>query len=425
MSILERRTGELPIPHTIEAGVVAEIAELAADGYDVRLHDTYDPYALDPQTQAATDAEIRRLEVATKAALDEGLPNPLLLPQGRTAFETWGPLTKRAIALNNIYNAHAETLGEGIDPTVYDRKLFAVGDPEEDVSLSAMEVMQLTLGQEKADKIYGQYQAFVPTVIDQKSRLIWAGAKDGAGVRTRATCAMEEAANHLTSRGAVKESGVVSLSLACGAAAPVYELMAKLQSRGLKVDKSVLADMDPMALASAYSIGESKGVEDKVELKLENLVNMQTGEARDLTEFTEKGSVDVVDLLGIFEYFPRPLAVSLLKEVKKVLSPDGIIVFGNMLDKRPQQTFFSDVSLWPPLQQRSLTEMFSILDEAGFDAKKDARILLPPQGVYAVVSVAPNRQERETHVIETTIPKRSGSIGLAAGPLALDNTTSH
>lgn len=417
MSVINPEKVNLRIPHDIHPEVIAEAAGLSAEGYDVRLDDTMDRFALDPVTQLRVDADIAQMELETRQALEAGLPNPLLLPVGRPAFENWAPLTKRAVALTNIYNPQAHTLGEDIDSSVYDRKLFAT----EEGGLSAVEVVGLMRGAEKAQAIKAQYEAFVPTEIDEHSRLIWAGARDGAGVRTRATAAMREAVSHLSAQErSIDDDGIVSLSLACGAAAPVYELMGSLEENGIKVRKAVLADMDPMALASAYSIAETKGVEDKIELKLENLVNMETGEARDLTELTDAKSIDVVDLLGLFEYFPRDLAVSVLKQVKEVLKSDGIIVFGNMVDKRPQQTFFSDVSLWPPLEQRSLTELFDILDEAGFDAKNDARISLPPQGVYAVVSVAPNRRLQSTeNMTEASAVERNGSKGIPAGSLAL------
>lgn len=417
MSVIDPERAGVRIPHDIHPEVIAEAAELSAEGYDVRLDDTRDRFALDPATQLQVDADIAQMELDTKRALDAGLPNPLLLPVGRPAFGNWAPLTKRAIALNNIYAPQARTLGEGIDPGVYDRKLFAV----EEGGLSAVEVVGLMRGAEKAEKIRDQYRAFVPTVIDERSRLIWAGARDGAGVRTRATAAMDEAVRHLSmqERGDDDE-GIVSLSLACGAAAPVYELMSSLEANGVKVRKTVLADMDPMALASAYSIAETKNVEDKIELKLENLVNMETGEARDLTELVDPESVDAVDLLGLFEYFPRDLAVSVLKQVKSVLKPNGIIVFGNMIDKRPQQTFFSDVSLWPSLFQRSLTELFDIIDEAGFDAKNEASILLPPQGVYSVISVTPGRKRTETqHLSEASNVADSQAIAAGTGVLAV------
>ena len=371
----------------IHPSMLRDMEGLIEAGFDVRFDDTPDGYALSPIDQIAVDTEIADLERRTINTISETGVNPVLLPVGRTAFANWGPLTKRAIALKNIYEADTVTLGEGIDPNVYQRPLFSAIDEDGfEVLFSAEEVLKLQIGEEKANKIVGQYTDFIPTAIDDASRRIWVGARDGAGVRTRATCAMNEVTNHIVDNYPVG-SEVVTASLACGAASPVLQLMQNLEAQGIGVKQAILADMDAMALASAYSLAERENVADKVSLKLENLVDMQTLAARDLTDFIEPGSVDVVDLLGLFEYFPRPLAISLLEQVKKVMRPGGIIVFGNMMKDRPQQTFFSDVSLWPPLEQRSLTEIFEIIEESGFNAKDDAKIMLPPQGVYAVVSI--------------------------------------
>lgn len=378
-----------PASFDVHPDTIDEIAALVPEGYNVRLHQTEDKYAMDAYNQARVDDEIVDLEKRTTVAIAETGENPLLLAEGRSAFANWAPLTKRAIALHNIYRPNSYTLGEGIDPDIYDRPLFPAVDREgrEDL-LSAAETLAISMkNSEKAAKIVQQYKDFISTPIDEPSRDIWLGARDGAGVRTRATCAMEECVvGHIESIE-VDPEGITLASLACGAAGPVYQLMKALKDRGVPVKEAILADKDPMALASAFSLAETEGVAAQVNLQKQDLVDMNTLGARNLTEFIEPKSVDVVDLLGLFEYFPRPLAVSLLKEVQKIMKPGGIIVFGNMIDKRPQQTFFNDVSLWPPLEQRSLREMFDIIDEAGMGAKENAQILIPPQGVYAVVSI--------------------------------------
>lgn len=371
----------------IHPDVVDDVVECVRNGYRVELDDTQDMYALGSDDQARVDNEIQELEYKTLRAIEETGFNPLLLKEGRSAFDNWQPLTKRAIALHNIYNPNIGYLGEGIDGKIYDRPLFSANDLDNKTFwFSAAEVLELQMGTEKASKIVNQYREFIGTPIDDASRDIWLGARDGAGVRTRATCAMEKCVMEAVNSMDTAE-GITTASLACGAAGPVYQLMRALDDKGIEVNKAILADIDPMALASAYSLAELEGVEGKIELSLENLVDMNTLQARDLTEFIDAKSVDVVDLLGLFEYFPRPLAVNLLEQVKKVIKPGGVIVFGNMIDRRPQQTFFSDVSLWPELQQRSVKELFDIIDESGFDSKNNSRILLPPQGVYAVVEI--------------------------------------
>lgn len=374
--------------------VIAHAEALVLDGFNVRYEATIDPYALDPQTRFSIESEVADLEVQTMRSIEATGVNPNLLPEGRSAFTGWGPLTKRAIALHNIYRPLIRTLGEGIDPTVYDRPLFSVSNSVSgEIELhSAKQVVEAKLGPEKAARVASDYDRFIHTPIDDASRRIWQGSLDGSGVRTRAISAMSRVADYLAETKAPGER-ITTASLACGAAGPMFELARRIGQKGLVLDKTILADMDAMALASAQSLADHEGIANQVELKLENLVDMNTLSARNLSEFIEPGSVDVVDLLGLFEYFPRELAVDLIQQVRKIIKPGGMIVFGNMIDNRPQQTFFTQVSMWPPLEQRSLPELFDIVQEAGFSAKDDAEIILPPQGVYAVVAIKVPNQE--------------------------------
>ena len=358
--------------HDIQPKVMEDAAGLYERGYGVRLDDTPDAYAYDFMTQASVDQEIAQLEAQAEKSLATGASTAALLPHGRAAFEHWGPLTKRAVALHNIYNPTISYLGEGIEADVYDEPLFAVNGG------TALISARQALSGSRADEQIALYHRFIDAPIDENSRRIWQGARDGAGVRSRAQAAMTEVTRYLTEEQP-NANPLVIASLACGAASPVYTLIENLRAEGRQVQKAHLIDADPMALATAYSLGRQKGLQDTLDLRLESLIvknrEKRSIDARDLTEFIEPGSVDVVDLLGIFEYFPRPLAVATLEQVRKIMKPGGMIIFGNMLDKRPQQTFFTHVSLWPPLQQRSLNELFSIVDEAGFDAQRQSEMV--------------------------------------------------
>ena len=139
-----------------------------------------------------------------------------------------------------------------------------------------------------------------------------------------------------------------------------------------------------MALATADALAQGAGLEGKVNIQLRDLLS------ENLTDYIAPHSVDVVDLLGLFEYIPNlkdlPMASALLSKVKDIVRPGGIIVFGNMLSDRPQQAFFSNVVKWPRLQQRSITDVLAILEQAGFYAN-DISVRIPQEGVYAVYAV--------------------------------------
>ncbi len=342
------------------------------------LQDVDDPYSPSDDQADACAALIVDLEQRTSDALASGRPNPLLLIEGRPAFRSWQPLTKRAIALTNIYNPDASHLGSGIDPSVYDERLFhRNGD-----RASAAEVLLTQIGPARASAVTSNYRDFIKTAIDEDSRLIWKASLDGRGVRTRAQAATEVVERWASCRR--REAPIRLASLACGAAIPVLSMVGGLKDTGHEVDEVLLADNDPMALATAHSIASTREMTAETTLLLQSLV-ADDGAATDLSIQIGRASVDVVDLLGLFEYFPEPLAIEVLRQVRSLLRPGGILVLGNMLDQRPQQYFFTHVSLWPPLFQRSLSLLVRILGEAGFDLR-GVEMTVPPEGVYAVVS---------------------------------------
>ena len=156
------------------------------------------------------------------------------------------------------------------------------------------------------------------------------------------------------------------------------KMVKNLGQRGHNFEEVILLDQDPMALATANALAESNDVQAKVTLHLGDLLN------DNLTDKIAPHSVDVVDLLGLFEYIPDDnrighWASALLSKVKDIVRPGGYIVFGNMLNERPQQQFFRGVVKWPPLQQRTVEAVSNIVEAAGFSCN-DLQARIPSEG---------------------------------------------
>jgi SAM-dependent methyltransferase len=370
-----------PSFHTADS-VVQEVREQLASGIDIRFTNPHDEHALDPDTQLAVDEYADKL-----AEAEDGRDLFLSTP----AMAAWGPLTKRAIALHTLYGASKlETLGEGISADVYDQPLFPKADGR---TMSAAEIIRAekAIFPEKGEKIIDSYRTFVDTPIDPESRLFYQGSMDARAVRTRAATATDEVIDHF--KNVVPGTKLKSASLACGAAGPVKDLVKTMeQQKGVEFDEVILVDKDPMALASAAALTED--VKDKIRLEHRDLL------ADPLTSYIEPKSVDVVDLLGLFEYIPNDerrgaWAAALLQNVKEIVKPGGVIVFGNMLDERPQQKFFTDVVNWPRLYQRKVQDVLDVIEQAGFDLS-DVRVRIPAkEGVYAVYTIAIPEEGKE------------------------------
>jgi hypothetical protein len=298
----------------------------------------------------------------------------------------WAPLTKRAIALQPLYGANRlKTLGDGIKVEAYDAPIFT---DENGNKRSAKEILFAEKRPEKAEEIYRNHVDFVNAPIDDLSRMFYRGSRDGEAIRSRAILTTDLVLQHFKRRRdeGKDEHPLRSVSLACGAAGPVYQIIKELENESFDVGEVVLVDKDEMALASAYSLGESENVTDKIRIERQDLFG------KELTDYIAPKSVDVVDLLGLFEYVPNSerfgmYATQLLKRVKEIVSPGGLIVFGNMLADRDQQEFFDQVVKWPPLQQRKVQEVLSIIESAGYNLSDVKTRIAATDGVYAVYAV--------------------------------------
>lgn len=399
--------------HDIQAEVIDEANSLNEAGIPVIFTPTIDPYAFPADKQAAADATVARLEGQARIRLANGRSTDDLLPTGRPAFSVWGQHTGTALTLHNIYYPEIGRLGDGIDEAAFSVPLIEVIDPLTKTPRikSAYEIMEdrmMVKGKPYAEYIAARTNLidFLITPIDEASREIWQGSRDGVGVRTRGRAAMEYAAAHCLGP-AYDGQPIHVTSVACGASTPVYDLMQELHRKGGNIGNVSLVDRDELALSASYYLGLQRKFEgldrpftDKINLFRGNLVS--SGGAIDLTTMIEPKSQQVIDMLGLFEYLPDRVASSLLERAGEIASDEnGLIVFGNMLKDRPQSVFFDHVSLWPKLVRRTMSDVIELVRKAGFDPETQLKIILPPQGVYAiyVIEMNPRPEPADAKVI--------------------------
>lgn len=368
--------------------VADEAERLSREGFDIAFTNPHDIHALDPETQLQIDQYAAILAANPKEGAQLFLQPP--------AMKNWGPLTKRAIALHTLYGASTlQRLGEGIDPAIYDKSLFPKGGTM--ISANAIIRAEKADRPDKAEQIIGSYQRFVEQPIDPISRAFYQGSLDARAVRTRALTTIDEVTDHFAN--VAPGTKLKSASLACGAAGPVKDLIQSMEANlDVEFDEAVLVDKDPMALASAAALTED--IAHKVRIEHRNLLT------EPLTDYIEPHSIDVVDLLGLFEYIPNDdrkghWAAALLKQVKEIVKPGGVIVFGNMLADRDQQAFFSKVVKWPSLEQRTVEDVMDIVQEAGFDLSTLKTRIPAKEGVYAVYTIAVPGEEPTPDVPQT------------------------
>lgn len=351
--------------------VLDEVLSLISIGIDAGVVNI--PVILDELEENETHATITKIENTLDPAA------AFYDPAERPALLAWRPSTKRAIALQTIYRSlQAETLSDGIGANAYEVPISN--------GRSAREILMAEKSQEKVNKIVHSYD-LLRTPLDENSRKFFQYSYDAQGIRNRALIAMELASQQLDKSFSDRQD-FVSASLACGAAQPVYDLVNYLRDHGSDFSKVILVDKDPMALAAANALAESAGVKDIISIEYRDLF------LENLTDYIKPQSVDVVDILGLFEYIPTAhpdfgnMAAEFLARAGEILRPGGVILIGNMLEDRPEQTFFTDAVGWPPLQQRSISEVLGIICDAGYDLDRVTVRVPSNDGVYATYAIA-------------------------------------
>lgn len=364
----EPRPGVLPSAR-------AEAEELADQGYDVSLTDPSPRFELEDEVQQRVSRAIS--EQAGIAGFTDWLFNPEYHPSGAA----WHGVAKRAIALHTLYNiGRIECPHDGVERGSLEQSIFRDG------TACARELILEQHGPGKADRILARYDRFFDAVPVQDDRDEYGltsydyllGVVDSHAVRTRADAAKAMVREHFAG---VWRPELRIASVACGAAEPVYELATELALDGHSVVGVELVDHDPVALATFAGLAHTHGLSGRVRTHFKSFLRTP------LNQIIEPGSVDVVDLIGVFEHIPTSragyrFAANLLTSAAAILRRGGVVVLGNMLPDRPQQEFFS--SVWPSLHQRSITEVLRLFGEAGFDPERVSVRVPAREGVYGV-----------------------------------------
>lgn len=363
----------------VSSTVTAEVERLASSGIDAALVAPVPRFELPDRRQWLVDRALA--EQVTRPDFVEWLFDARIHPAGRA----WWGVAKRAVALHTLYEIGAITRpAEGIDPAAYDTPLL------QNDTRSARELITQESSPAKAERILGRYDAFLGAddLSDDAddygltSLDYLVGVTDSHAVRTRADCALDLVRTHLA--GQSMAHPVRTLSLACGASGPIFELVDDLGARGLEVEQTIFVDHDPMALATVAGQASARGHADRVTLLRKNFLKTP------ITTYIDPDGVDVVDLLGLFEHLPSSrlgyrIAAHMLRAAATVVRPGGLVVFANMVADRPQQAFFD--SVWPRLQQRTITQTLALIEEAGLPVTATKVRVPSAEGVYAVYAV--------------------------------------
>ncbi len=217
--------------------------------------------------------------------------------------------------------------------------------------------------------------------MDINSRPWFIHANDARGIRSRAKVMAAIADIHLNTR--VSGNWI---SLACGAAVPVLKTLrgAKLKAQKFTL---LLIDHDRQSLKFARGLATQYGLVEghHFQLLMRNLFDRMIASDKLVQELGEQ-SAELVDGLGIFEYFSQSEAVCFIRHALRLVKPGGVLIISNMLKTSPQIDFALRCVGWTTIYPRTLFELREIILAAGINLK-NVTVTLPSDGVYAVLEI--------------------------------------
>ncbi len=149
-------------------------------------------------------------------------------------------------------------------------------------------------------------------------------------------------------------------SIGCGTGQPLYDVARHLPASIKMGSELLLVDQDSIVLNFAQTLYDQQRNELPPALFV-------CGDIFDVALFenlTQSGPLNVVDMLGIFEYLDHEQSVTLLRRCYNALANGGILIFSNMDTHRPDYDINQRVIGWPELKLRSPQESLRAIVDA-------------------------------------------------------------
>lgn len=219
-------------------------------------------------------------------------------------------------------------------------------------------------------------------VIEEEARRFFIDTRDSIGIRMRARVMSDLAKNHVST-----DSSTQWVSLASGAALPVIDAVSHVRNNGGAEIRVDLVDWDASALGFAKQLVQHEHGDEHTNFYTHQSNLMKSIVATNqLVEQFGAEKANMVDALGIFEYFNNRSAARFIKHAYELVRPGGALVAANMRDTHPQFRFNQKAVGWPRLYPRSLDTLEALIKQADIPLS-NVRFVQANDEVYTVMEI--------------------------------------
>ena len=417
-----------------------EIADLRAQGYEVRVGENNDPAYKNPEKIEKVYSYLERggrelkdvrkdiihinLAAAALASVLEKIPfvrenkwgnvidayleifrDKFLYGKDQTDSQPWHKQRGSALTFLTIseaedlsvFDENGEILSEGkyptmsgpLDESVFDEKINGLPLTEVMIQDKVNNGVDKATAIEEVEKRISEVREFIQAPVTEKFSNIIRHCADSLGIRERVKTVNDLSINHLKSVSEKENrpiSDMLMMSFGCGTGLATLKMLKKLKDETGEAPTVILLDQDPLSLAAAQSLAKKWNLEDKIEIHCERLFS-KLGKPLSLKGVLGDRKLDIAEDSGLREYLPDGVYKQLTRESLKFLRTGGLMITGNMNVNRPQKEFLHGLMGWvPKVRMRSIKEGFKLLQKSGIP-KESIEATVTASGVYTVFAI--------------------------------------
>lgn len=173
------------------------------------------------------------------------------------------------------------------------------------------------------------------------------------------------------------EDLVSILSVGGGSARAIMHSIHRLNKNGFSHKLKVInVDTDSRAIAL--------GKEIAAKFDLQDIFEWINDDARNLSALVPKQAMDIVEMVGLLDYFSDERGANLIRQVYEVLKPRGTFIVANVFPNS-EMPFVEHLG-WPRMYYREPSDLERILRLAGFT--QEPLIFFEPLKVHVIAKVA-------------------------------------
>ncbi|MFA6252175.1 MAG: class I SAM-dependent methyltransferase family protein [Candidatus Paceibacterota bacterium] len=252
---------------------------------------------------------------------------------------------------------------------------FGLGKPKintmffDGLGKSSRKVKEYATTWKALDIVYNHPFSHKKTIGNMIDEFYWNGL-NCQGLRNRRKLIKDELRKAILKIAKTKKE-IQIISLACGSAEVMIELIAEMKEKGIIV-KALLIDIDEKALSRATSIAE--------DLRVKNQIKAERNNIYEIKNISKKFNPDIIEMMGFLDYLKYNDAIKIARIINESMSENCYFITCN-ISSNIEKDFLTHVIDWP-MVYRTPKELLAIGVKAGFS---ENRVIYEPLRIHGIL----------------------------------------